>query len=196
MVVVIISIVVNLACPAPKVILCGSKRGTSGWKIWVHYHPVGCVDTVSWWSVLSLQQYKFYIPTSVHHPQCPAAGLIITMHSVMPCPHHHHHYYHHQHQLLYISPAHPDDQDWPPGWREVSRCPNDLQQRLVARQCAPSEDDYHDLLFLMTFFDLSLMFSLIVLIAGAVKETRNRWITEWRCTNSKIEERFNDDIKI
>ena len=44
MVVVIISIVVNLACPAPKVILCGSKRGTSGWKIWVHYHPVGCVE--------------------------------------------------------------------------------------------------------------------------------------------------------
>ena len=102
MVVVIISIVVNLACPAPKVILCGSKRGTSGWKIWVHYHPVGCVDTVSWWSVLSLQQYKFYIPTSVHHPQCPAAGLIITMHSVMPWPHHHHHYYHHQH-LVCIS---------------------------------------------------------------------------------------------
>ena len=42
------------------------------------------------------------------------------------------------------SPAHPDDQDWPPGWREVSRCPNDLQQRLVARQCAPSKEDYHD----------------------------------------------------
>ena len=102
MVVVIISIVVNLACPAPKVILCGSKRGTSGWKIWVHYHPVGCVDTVSWWSVLSLQQYKFYIPTSVHHPQCPAAGFIITMHSVMPWPHHHHHYYHHQH-LVYLT---------------------------------------------------------------------------------------------
>ena len=98
------------------------------------------------------------------------------------------------------SPAHPDDQDWPPGWREVSRCPNDLLQRLVAKQCAPSKEDYHDfqsvLLFLMTFFDLSLKSSLIVLVAAAVKETRNRWITEWRCTNSKIEERFNDEIKI